>query len=318
MDPVGTGAGPVHRFAVSTDDPQEAVEIVRSIYADTRIRISGDEATFSYRHHTVQAGSLAVDTVRQPMSVDIECPPFDSLCVIALRGGQSSFRVGTEQTQVGPGDVAANPVGVPFSGSVRDVDTMILRMPVAPVAARAGLDPDRFRLTSVVPFSPALGRHFRSTMDYVHRSLQAEDTALMHPLVLAGVIDLMASAVLATFPHACDHEGRPWIGAAAVRRAVAFIEANLAQPMTIGDIAAAAGVSVRALQQGFREQLGVSPVGYLRRVRLAHAHDELRAADPARTGVSRVAHRWGFGHLGRFAGYYRAVYGCPPSETLHR
>ena len=53
-----------------------------------------------------------------------------------------------------------------------------------------------------------------------------------------------------------------------VRRAVEVIEADPAQPLTTAGLAAVAGVSVRSLQEGFRRHVGMSPMAYLRRVRL--------------------------------------------------
>uniref|UniRef100_UPI0034DAE5F1 helix-turn-helix transcriptional regulator n=1 Tax=Paractinoplanes polyasparticus TaxID=2856853 RepID=UPI0034DAE5F1 len=76
------------------------------------------------------------------------------------------------------------------------------------------------------------------------------------------------------------------------------------------------GVSERALQAGFQRYVGISPTTYLRQVRLDRVHEELRQADPDRTTVADVAQRWGFRHLGRFAGCYRARYGVSPSQTL--
>ncbi len=60
-------------------------------------------------------------------------------------------------------------------------------------------------------------------------------------------------------------------------------------------------------------------MGYLRQVRLHHAHQELLASDPT-TGatVTEIAARWGFFHPGRFAHYYRHTYGQPPTRTLLR
>ena len=46
------------------------------------------------------------------------------------------------------------------------------------------------------------------------------------------------------------------------------------------------------------------------------ARRELRDASPGSTTVTRVATRWGFTELGRFAGEYRAMFGELPSETL--
>ncbi|MFB9692453.1 helix-turn-helix domain-containing protein [Amorphoplanes digitatis] len=64
--------------------------------------------------------------------------------------------------------------------------------------------------------------------------------------------------------------------------------------------------------------MDTTPARYLRRVRLTHTHHDLTNADPTHgDGVGAIARRWGFGNLGRFADYYRAVYGCPPADTLH-
>ncbi|WP_320779036.1 helix-turn-helix domain-containing protein [Streptomyces sp. CRN 30] len=104
---------------------------------------------------------------------------------------------------------------------------------------------------------------------------------------------------------------------ATVRRALSYMEAHAARPLTVGDLAGAVGISVRALQQAFARHRGTTPMSELRRVRLAHAHRELRAADPTRGAtVAEIAHRWGFGRADRFAAAYRRVYGVPPSRTL--
>jgi transcriptional regulator GlxA family with amidase domain len=82
------------------------------------------------------------------------------------------------------------------------------------------------------------------------------------------------------------------------------------------ELAGVAGVGVRVLQESFRQHVGMSPMAYLRRLRLDGVHAELSRADPWRVSVSEVAYRWGFTHLGRFAGAYRARYGVSPSQTL--
>jgi AraC-like DNA-binding protein len=102
-----------------------------------------------------------------------------------------------------------------------------------------------------------------------------------------------------------------------VDRAVAFVAAHADREITVEDIAAAAGVGVRRLQEAFREQRDTTPTRFLRAVRLERAHADLVVADPAAgCTVAEVAARWGFAHAGRFAGLYRRVYGCHPRYTL--
>ena len=60
-----------------------------------------------------------------------------------------------------------------------------------------------------------------------------------------------------------------------------------------------------------------TPTAYLRRVRLARAHDDLLAAEPGDgTTVTAVAARWGYARPHRFAAAYRQVYGRAPGEVL--
>lgn len=101
-----------------------------------------------------------------------------------------------------------------------------------------------------------------------------------------------------------------------VQRAVEAIQAHPECPFTISKLAQIAHVSQRTLQERFREYMGISPMSYLRQIRLARAHDDLRQTDANHITVAQIAHRWGFTQLGRFAASYRAKYGVNPSETL--
>lgn len=103
-----------------------------------------------------------------------------------------------------------------------------------------------------------------------------------------------------------------------LRKAMNFCAKNAGDPISITDIANAASLGVRTLQRMFRTSLGVSPLEYLQRLRLERAHDDLTAiaAGEASGTVTEVALRWGFTHLGRFAGLYRKSYGHSPVQTL--
>ncbi|MEH0972290.1 helix-turn-helix transcriptional regulator [Micromonospora sp. CPCC 205546] len=143
---------------------------------------------------------------------------------------------------------------------------------------------------------------------------------MANPLVAANTRHLLAATALAVFPHT-GHAGA--LGAAgevtprALRRAVAYVNDNAEQPITVDQIAAAAGVRPRALQLAFRRHHDTTPMRYVRQVRLERAHRDLQAADPT-TGVTvtMIATRWGFTHLGRFSTDYRVVYRSSPSHTL--
>lgn len=141
-----------------------------------------------------------------------------------------------------------------------------------------------------------------------------------HPLIADRLAEALVTGLLLAVDH--PYHARltqpvPPCRPAPVKRAVDAIEAHPDHPYTVAALSRIAGVSVRWLQQGFRYHIGLSPMAYLRQVRLARAHDELRGSGPGQVTVTEVAHRWGFMHLSRFAAVYRRRYGVSPSMTLH-
>jgi len=104
-----------------------------------------------------------------------------------------------------------------------------------------------------------------------------------------------------------------------VRVALDMLASERSAEYTIADLADAAGVSVRALELGFRRELDTTPAAYMRNVRLAAARQELLHSDPFTTSVTEIALKWGFAHVGRFAARYREQFGGEaPSTTLNR
>ncbi|WP_103225350.1 AraC family transcriptional regulator [Roseibium marinum] len=102
------------------------------------------------------------------------------------------------------------------------------------------------------------------------------------------------------------------------RTARSFVDESLdtGELPTLVGICAALGVSERTLRYAFREYVGLSPVAYLRARRLSRVRAVLAASDPQDVTITQVAMRYGFLHLGRFAGDYRLMFGEMPSMTL--
>lgn len=102
-----------------------------------------------------------------------------------------------------------------------------------------------------------------------------------------------------------------------VRRARDLIEASLDHLITIERLAQEVGVSVRSLQNGFKQFLGVTPAEYVRTRRLKRLHTALQASN-GETTVTKLMLESGITNFGRFAQYYREQYGCRPSDTMRR
>lgn len=122
----------------------------------------------------------------------------------------------------------------------------------------------------------------------------------------------VATVVLSTFTRSrSDVEHR-------LRRAIRFVHDHARESIDVADIAAGADLSERGLQDLFRRRLAVTPMRYLREVRLDRVHSELVAPHGGIRTVRDVAHRWQFAHLGRFAAHYRHRFGESPHESVRR
>ena len=180
-------------------------------------------------------------------------------------------------------------------------------------------------LDSPIAFNAALPLKAVAAQDWVrlvlmaHRQLECPDSLIRNPLVWDPLVESLIHGLLLVADHpyrqvlaAPAEPGRP----AAVRDAMDLIEAGPHLPLTTSTLAKQCHVSGRTLQEGFRRQLGMSPMAYLRVVRLRRAHRDLRSANPSHSSVASIAHRWGFTHLSHFAAAHQKMFGETPLKAL--
>jgi AraC family ethanolamine operon transcriptional activator len=101
-----------------------------------------------------------------------------------------------------------------------------------------------------------------------------------------------------------------------MERAEDYLRANLYEPFSLSDFAAATGTNHRTLQRQFRSVYGVSPQVWFRSMKLNAIRREFQQSNGTGERVSDIAMRWGFLHLGRFAEEYRQLFGERPRDTL--
>lgn len=95
-----------------------------------------------------------------------------------------------------------------------------------------------------------------------------------------------------------------------------YMEARLCAPITLEDLARAAGISARTLNQLCHRHYGVTPMDLLRTLRLDAVNARLRLQPEL--GITETALAFGFAHPGRFAQYYQARFNELPRQTQSR
>ncbi|MFG1663992.1 helix-turn-helix transcriptional regulator [Streptomyces sp. Y7] len=309
-----------------SDNLEETEEFLCRAYARMRIGSSTPEASRA-RVRRDAGPSVSVDELDLNFEMTYSVAPLGRICLCVVHEGtiQDHAFKGVRDA-FGPGDVVMfAPHDLPYAGRICEARYNITMLDpglldhVASSAGKPLLEP--VRLTGHRPHSPAAAERLKRTIIYVRDHVLGDETAAAEPLVVSAGSQLLAASVLAAFPNnaTTDPTARDRADAhsATLRRAIAYIEDHADQPITVADIAAATHVTVRTLQYAFRRRLDTTPLGYVRRVRLAHAHRDLLAARPGDDStVGAIAARWGFPHPGRFSALYRDMYGTSPSRTL--
>lgn len=316
------GPEPVERHLASFRDPDAAhAEIGRS-YFELRAARVVDLQRFEYRTSWAQGGPLWLSRSAYLNQLEAESEPVPQLGVVTSTAGRSVIGNGHEEVYSEAGESYLCIPGLPLTLRSDHGVGMVPRIAYPDIldaaAATTGIEAADFRFLHMAPVNPALGAYWGRVIALMQAQLSG---ATYYPLVAAEVYRMLVHAVVEVFPNTTTTGYAPGgpgrVTSVIVRRAVEFIEANADRPLTLSDIAAAAGVGPRGLQHAFRRQQDVTPMGYLRRVRLRRAHDELRQADPSSGAtVASVAARYGFGHPGRFSQAYAQAFGQLPRETL--
>ncbi|GGZ05809.1 hypothetical protein GCM10010300_57080 [Streptomyces olivaceoviridis] len=290
-------------------------------YATMRIA-SGTPGSTRAQIHRAGIPTVSVDELALDFEMAYSVSPLGRICLCVVHEGtvrDHGFQ-GVEDS-FGPGDVVLfAPPDLPYEGRICNARYNITMLDPALLAQVAGDGSRPVRLTGHRPRSAAAARHLSRTIAHLRDDVLSDAEIADQPLIAATAAQHLAASVLAAFPNtALDEPAAHGTEAhpAVLRRALAYIDDHADQPVTVADIAAAAHVTVRALQYAFRRHLDTTPLAQLRRVRLAHAHHELVAADPGSgTTVTEIAARWGFHHPGRFASLYRDTYRKAPHEAL--
>lgn len=97
-----------------------------------------------------------------------------------------------------------------------------------------------------------------------------------------------------------------------VQQACSLVKNHPEKTPSVAQLCLDIGVSRRTLQTGFNEVMGLSPLSYVKAVRLRNARSQLLD----KRSVTDAATEFGFWHFGHFARDYQKMFGEKPSQTL--
>lgn len=237
---------------------------------------------------------------------------------IAARSGTQEMLMSPAAASVaGPGQFPTLPQ---WNADAVELTLMIERPrldeELAALLGRPVVKPVEFQLA--LPLDTPPGQRWMSILSALLQSM-GSPSERVHPRHLEFLERSLISGLLLCHTHSYTEQLADAPSQHAPRTALDRVTEEIQRApdreYTVADLARLAGVSARGLQYAFQDQYGISPMRYLRQVRLDRAHDDLIQAAGT---VTQVACHWGFTNPGRFARAYRERFGESPIATLGR
>lgn len=310
------------RLVFDTDDLDTTRAAVSTVFKPHRLSLHGN--ALHARMHHAPLGAVSFNRLAYGGDVTIDPGPLgDFLLVQMPMSGRADINCGSQHvvsdTAVASVLTPADSLHMRWSA---DADQLIVRIERSALervcSAYLGSRPNqplRFQLAM-----PWQGTGWHSLVQFLASTFDCAPDTASHPLTACQLEQLVIGSLLTLQPHslsgALRQHGKP-LAPRHVKVVEEFIHAHAAAALTPAMLAERAGVSLRSLYAGFREHRGMSPMAYLRTVRMERVRQDL-LNDPTLSSVTGAALRWGFAHLGRFSVEYRRTFGECPAETLKR
>lgn len=166
-----------------------------------------------------------------------------------------------------------------------------------------------------------VGRHLAGlSLPASGQILQLAEQILQPPPAMEGevralyrnsrALDIMCRACVAMAEQDGDARARPQIASRRrSERVRAFIMGNLDRPLTIEEIASAAGASVSSVQRQFKDHFGMTVFEFIRAERLALA---CAALEGEGVSIAQAAYAAGYSEPSNFTSAFKKAYGVPP------
>jgi AraC family transcriptional regulator len=211
------------------------------------------------------------------------------------------------------GDIDIIPAGLPSLWEINRKDTALV-LSVAPellavVAGEFDLDPCRIEIRNRFQVRDAqlenLGWALKAEMECGYPS----GRLYVDGLALSVATRLVRAHNSRSLPELGEQNGG--LSDRRLRQVLSYIEEHLSQDISLGDIAAVAGLSVSHFKSLFRESVGLPAHQYLIRRRVDRAKSLLHEG---KLSVSQIALETGFAHQSHLAHHMRRVLGVSPKK----
>jgi AraC-like DNA-binding protein len=325
--PTDDGPGARGEVHLRSRDPAEASALAARVYHEHRLTVLGDHRAFAMTLDAASLGPITLGWLLYDTEIRVDAEPhIEAYQINLVTAGQVRGYCGSQQI------VATSSTGMIFGPDRPNgftgwrTPSLMLGIKIERHALEDELEQLLQRpVTGPIAFGLEFDLSRRGAADWnqlvctLATGFFDPESLFRQPIMTGPLVHAILSGLLLS----ADHDLRSQldaptrrIGPTTIRRAYEYIEQHAHEPLTVAQIASWAGVSTRALQQGFQRSLGATPHQIIQHIRLERAHHDLVTSSTGEATVAGIGARWGFPHAGRFAARYHARYNMYPSTTL--
>lgn len=311
------------RQLFASRDLTQTRSLVGSVMKPHDLRVRGAAQEVNARMHHVAVGGVSLNRLKYGAEVDIEPGPLDDFYLIQMPlSGNAQVSCGKQQiasdtdvaSVLSPTDATVMRWSADCDQLMVRIDRMLVDRAIGGLSGRQEPESVRFQL----------GFRWRECapwcclVQYLNECASHALDPCQYRLLVSHIEQLVVATLVSAQPHdmRASTTRCPAVLPRHVKRVQDFLRANISEPVTADQMALVAGVSVRSLYAGFRDYCGVTPMQYVRELRLEGARKAL--LNEPDCNIASIAMRWGFGHLGRFSTEYKARFGESPSQSVRR
>lgn len=311
--------------SVISSDIDQVQSSVSSIITPHRLSLKKALQPLQTRLRHAQFGQISLMRLGYGADVRIQPDELAGFYLIQLpQYGGARVRCGTEEVESSPKVATVlNPnteIDMVWYANNEQIMLKVDRLLVERLAEVMDISVPSSGLVFPVRLEGHRSTNWQLMQRYLIDCARNADSVLQSPLLVAQLEQLVTTTFLgAHAPLAQPQKPRP-LGKVLpkhIRLVENYLYEYADQVIRVEELAALAKVSVRSLQAGFKEYCGLSPMQYLRQIRLDKARTDLINTETATLSVAEVALRWGF-HQGRFSAEYKQRFGETPGQTLQR
>lgn len=265
------------------------------------------------------AGTYAL-RVGRPTTEPVHATLGASLCLIAQ--GAKAMMLGSEVLEYDGARMLVFAVDLPVAGQVTRASQRepYLGFKLDLVPARIAELASRVFPRGIPRQSDECGLYVgRATDDIVDAATRLidlmsrpEEADLLGPLVVDEILIRLLRTPIG--PRVAQI-GEPKSGVHRVARAVSWIRAHFAQPVTVEDMAASASMNASSFHERFKAVTTMSPLQYQKTLRLQEARRLMLFQD---VDVNEACHRVGYVSPSQFSREYARFFGNAPTRDIAR